>query len=885
MDQIHEWEIDTGQLSKVFEKWGRPPLDLFATKRNKKCEMYASRWPQECSLGEAFSFPWTDKFLYAIPPFPLIQRTLQWIRSPQAKPQSLVISLAMFLGNKHMISYEKVVCCAVPPGLSLPDNVWNLTALAAIKDKISLTGFKTNLDLQYFALINTWCYDNYVTAFTKFFPYLILINSLIFLISSNFWFKFPGTSSKIEHFLSVLGKCLNSPWTAKALSATMYEDAAQSSLKFNVSSKNPKAVGPSMYAFETEGKYALKGENVETLTDEETPTDTIMKRTTSKQTLGGKVESKPEQILDKKEGEQAKALFEKVKKFRVHTEEKDILYQMYKRQAFLRAVESIVFIVYISIYVPSMKFVSHCIDELNMTGFTQYYCVHGMWRMYTMISTVYLILLCIYTCLVFVNFYWIFHSNLKEYSFERIRKEYGIDDIPDVINDFAFLLHLIDQYDTLYSREFAVFLSDVSETKLLQLNLNNYWTIEKLKQSLSIDSQGKTELHLFMMPGIPSQVFELDEIEVLKLENVDMTIPASISKLKALNELWLYNCSIKLNSQALVFLKKNLEVLKVRFSTSQELPSWLYHLGKIQWLYLHGHLQVDKGSINVHSFREMKQIQFLYLKLSIGTIPSPIMELAATVSTLIIHNEGTKLLSLTSFKMLKKLRHLGLIQCKLDKIPNFIFSLSDLEEIDLEDNNLKSLEELASLQHFKRVRSLKFSRNRITSIPPHIGQITNVEHLYLNNNLITALNPNICNLKKLTYLDISYNSIQVLPEEIGQLQELHYFFASYNYIDQIPEELFTCVKLEKLTLAQNTIATLSPLVGNLINLRLLDLTGNRLESLPQELEKCTLLTKTRLQVEKEVYATLPVYVREQLLKDEHRTWNLKKVRDFGESPY
>ncbi|XP_078506170.1 uncharacterized protein LOC144763964 [Lissotriton helveticus] len=761
------------------------------------------------------------------------------------------------LGLHLQISYEKLYCVAVPPWLSIPENTWNITHLEHIKNTIGSRGFKTSLDIQYFALINTWCTDNYIRPFTKFFPYLILINSLVILASSNFWFKFPGTSSKIEHFLSVLGKCLNSPWTAKALSATMYEDIPQSTIRLAMS-KNPKAGMPSIYAMENEGKGSPTGG----LQGSSSADKLQMALRTSP--VDSKVQSKPEKILDKKEGEQAKALFEHVKKFRIHTEERDILYQMYKRQTFLRVFESIVFIVYICVFVPQMKHVSHCIDEFNMTGFVNHFCVYGMARMNNLMSTVYLFLLAVYTCLCFVNFYWIFHSNLKEYSFEKIRKESGIDDIPDVINDFAFLLHLIDQYDRLYSREFAVFLSDVSETKLLQMNLNNYWTIDKLKQSLSIDAQGKTELHLYMMPGIPSQVYELDEIEVLKLESVDMTIPSSISKLKDLNELWLNNCNIKLNNQALAFLKKNLLVLKISFSSPQEMPSWLYHMGKLQWLYLHGKLQGERGSINLHSFRELKQLQFLYLKLSMGSIPSPILELAATVNTLLIHNEGHKLFSLASLKALKKLNYLGLIQCKLDKIPNFIFSLPDLEGIDLEDNSLKSLEELVSLQHFKKVTSLKFSRNRITSIPHHIGQISNIESLYLNNNLITILNTAVCNLKKLSNLDISFNSIQQLPREIGQLQELKYLVASNNNIAMLPDELFTCINLEKLIVSHNKLTRLSHLVGNLTQLRYLELTGNLIETLPQELEKCVHLTKAGLQVEKDIYATLPIYVRKQL---------------------
>ncbi|KYO19637.1 hypothetical protein Y1Q_0007547 [Alligator mississippiensis] len=51
---------------------------------------------------------------------------------------------------------------------------------------------------------------------------------------------------------------------------------------------------------------------------------------------------------------------------------------------------------------------------------------------------------------------------LMTYSQLIVREESSFSDIPDVKNDFAFLLHMVDQYDQLYSKRFGVFLSEGS---------------------------------------------------------------------------------------------------------------------------------------------------------------------------------------------------------------------------------------------------------------------------------------------------------------------------------------------------------------------------------------------------------------------------------------
>uniref|UniRef100_A0AAY3ZYD9 LRRC8 pannexin-like TM region domain-containing protein n=1 Tax=Denticeps clupeoides TaxID=299321 RepID=A0AAY3ZYD9_9TELE len=146
--------------------------------------------------------------------------------------------------------------------------------------------------------------------FAKYFPYLVLLHTLIFLACSNFWFKFPWTSSKLEHFVSILLKCFDSPWTTRALSETVVEES------------DPKALVKMNGSFDK--KASVLSEDVEA--------SVPMIPASMSRIEQGIVDHSETGVLDKKEGEQAKALFEKVKKFRTHVEEGDIVYRLYVRQ-------------------------------------------------------------------------------------------------------------------------------------------------------------------------------------------------------------------------------------------------------------------------------------------------------------------------------------------------------------------------------------------------------------------------------------------------------------------------------------------------------------------------------------------------------------------------
>ncbi|KAG8441260.1 hypothetical protein GDO86_006843 [Hymenochirus boettgeri] len=706
-----------------------------------------------------------------------------------------------------------------------------------------MSGLRNNLDLQQYSFINQMCYETALHWYAKYFPYLVVIHTLVFIICGNFWFKFPGTSSKIEHFISILGKCFDSPWTTRALSEVSGEGNQEKpnlekSLDRELSKTNFEEVSP-------------------TGADLPSPEKLV-------------AETSSASVLDKKEGEQAKALFEKVKKFRHHVEEGDILYSMYMRQTILKVCKFVLITIYNAALVGNIHFIVPCsVHTEEMTGYNSFCCNHTKAHLFSKLAITYLCFLGVYGLTCLYTLYWLFRRPLKEYSFRLVREETGIGDIPDVKNDFAFVFHLVDQYDSLYSKRFAVFLSEVSESRLRQLNLNHEWPAEKLRQRLQQTTEGRLELHLFKLPGLPDTVFEVTEIESLKLEMIsEALIPPLVSKLLRLEELSLYNCSAKVQHGSLAYLRDHLRVLHIKFDGIKEIPLWIFSLRALDELHLSGWLSQDLSkNATLESLRELKSLKVLTIKSNLSKIPPTIADVASHLLKLTIHNDGTKLLTLNALKRLSFIRELELIRCDLERIPHAVFSLNNLQMLDLRENSLHTVEEVISLQHCRKLSVLRLWHNQIAYIPEHIRKLKGLEELSLNRNKILIVPSHLFLCTKLRHLDLSYNEIRELPPEIGVLQLLQFLSLSGNFLEELPNELFFCQKLKTLKLAQNKLTNLSPKVGSLVSLVKIDLKGNRLDMLPPEIGGCVSLKRSGLLVEQLLYDTLPAEVREKMKEE------------------
>jgi len=121
-----------------------------------------------------------------------------------------------------------------------------------------------------------------------------------------------------------------------------------------------------------------------------------------------------------------------------------------------------------------------------------------------------------------------------------------------------------------------------------------------------------------------------------------------------------------------------------------------------------------------------------------------------------------------------------------------VYSVEDTDSLDLSWNQLTGSipPEIGNLTN---LTYLKLSHNELTgSIPPEIGNLTNLEKLYLSYNQLTgSILPEIGNLTNLTYLTLYNNQLTgSIPPEIGNLTNLTHLNLSSNQLTgEIPESV------------------------------------------------------------------------------------------------
>jgi len=104
----------------------------------------------------------------------------------------------------------------------------------------------------------------------------------------------------------------------------------------------------------------------------------------------------------------------------------------------------------------------------------------------------------------------------------------------------------------------------------------------------------------------------------------------------------------------------------------------------------------------------------------------------------------------------------------LERIPDYVFNQTYLEELDVSDNRLQGAIQ-AEIRHLVNLKVLNASNNLMTGVPAEVGQLQKLQILDLSNNRLTGLPHELGNLKSLKEFNISANNYSEL--DLGIIQQ------------------------------------------------------------------------------------------------------------------
>ena len=79
-DDKTEWKLNASVFQSIVREFGKPAIDLFASRLNFQLKPYIS-WkpdPEACHV-DAFTLDWSNLVFYAFPPFSIISQVIKKI--------------------------------------------------------------------------------------------------------------------------------------------------------------------------------------------------------------------------------------------------------------------------------------------------------------------------------------------------------------------------------------------------------------------------------------------------------------------------------------------------------------------------------------------------------------------------------------------------------------------------------------------------------------------------------------------------------------------------------------------------------------------------------------------------------------------------------------
>ena len=134
--------------------------------------------------------------------------------------------------------------------------------------------------------------------------------------------------------------------------------------------------------------------------------------------------------------------------------------------------------------------------------------------------------------------------------------------------------------------------------------------------------------------------------------------------------------------------------------------------------------------------------------------------------------------------------------------PRYLPKLQCLQNLNLYDCAISSLDGIGVLQACPKLEILNLGRNPLTTLPDELSALSqSLKHLWMDDCQLTGpLPPCIVELEQLQSLRASNNQLTHIPDSITQLKRLQVLCLDRNPLQSLPEDLYGLHRLEELYL-------------------------------------------------------------------------------------
>ncbi len=162
-----------------------------------------------------------------------------------------------------------------------------------------------------------------------------------------------------------------------------------------------------------------------------------------------------------------------------------------------------------------------------------------------------------------------------------------------------------------------------------------------------------------------------------------------------------------------------------------------------------------------------------------------------------------------------------------------IFALSMWHELS-EGDTTEAVRRLRALQNAEQ-KTLNWSHLGLTTLPPWIGQLRQLDHLDISHNALTELPEQLGELVTLKWLDISNNQLTHLPNSVSGMIGLQRFLTHHNRLQDLPDGLNDLQALVELRVDHNKLTALADTLLTMPQLIEINASDNAISQLPAAL--------------------------------------------------